>query len=329
MNNRSETRADILREMREQANKPTIESCGETFPPITPEDVCDWADRIEAAAERECRAREDAAADYALKRGEDIHADRCKNCVALDQVLRDITKMVGNAAALREALEEQLRYWNAHVRTRDEEEMRKRTAAALAAPARNCDRFATAEEAWAAWDAAKRPLVPGWHSTPGGAFAASSARRRQPMPSPQHTLTPNTNHTTNNQHTMNIEDLTIREAREIAALFGGSNTTMQTTAPKWAHPFLGKRVLVRTYSAGVHIGTLVSVNPDNAMECHLKDALRLWKWEGGGLSLSAVAHNGIKGGRLNHTDEMLLTNAIEYIPTTEEAEKTYAQFVED
>ena len=131
---------------------------------------------------------------------------------------------------------------------------------------------------------------------------------------------------------MNIEDLTIKEAREIAALFGNAKSTPSAetvTTPKWEHPLLGKRVLVRTYSAGVHIGTLVSVNPDNAMECHLKDALRLWKWEGGGLSLSAIAHNGIKGGRINRTDEVTLTNAIEYIPTTPEAEKTYVKYIED
>lgn len=95
------------------------------------------------------------------------------------------------------------------------------------------------------------------------------------------------------------------------------------------HPMLGKRCLVRTYSAGVHIGDVVYVNPQNSMECKLKNALRLWKWEGGGLSLSAVANNGIKGGRLNRTGEVYLTNAIEYIPTTAKAEKTYAKFVED
>ena len=126
---------------------------------------------------------------------------------------------------------------------------------------------------------------------------------------------------------MNIKDMTIGEAREIAALFG--NTSASANKPRWTHPLLGKRVLVRTYSAGVHIGTLVSVNPDNAMECHLKDALRLWKWTNGGLSLSAVAHNGIKGGRINRTDEVTLTNAIEYIPTTPEAEATYVKFIED
>jgi len=125
---------------------------------------------------------------------------------------------------------------------------------------------------------------------------------------------------------MNINDMKIGEAREIASMFGNA---IKPTAGGWNHPLIGQRVLVRTYSAGVHIGTLVSVNPDNAMECELADALRLWKWEGGGLSLSAVAHNGIKGGRLNRTYRVVLTNAIEYIPTTEEAEKSYVKFVED
>ena len=92
------------------------------------------------------------------------------------------------------------------------------------------------------------------------------------------------------------------------------------------HPMEGRRCLIRTYSAGVHIGDVVSAE---GMEVHLKNALRLWKWTGGGLSLSAVANNGIKGGRLNRTGEVYLTNAIEIIPTTEAAEATYAKFVED
>ena len=52
-----------------------------------------------------------------------------------------------------------------------------------------------------------------------------------------------------------------------------------------AHPMLGKYCVVRTYSAGVHIGRVEWVNPQNSMEVLLKDALRLWKWEGGVLSL--------------------------------------------
>jgi hypothetical protein len=93
-----------------------------------------------------------------------------------------------------------------------------------------------------------------------------------------------------------------------------------------AHPMLGRRCVIRTYSAGVHIGEVIFVNE---MEVHLKDAFRLWQWKGGGLSLSTVAEKGIKGGRLNRTPEIYLTNAIELIPTTEIAEASFAKFVED
>ena len=105
----------------------------------------------------------------------------------------------------------------------------------------------------------------------------------------------------------------------------------QTTAAAVAetHPMLGKRCIIRTYSAGVHIGTVAYVNPSNSMEVKLTDALRLWRWENGGLSLSAIANNGVKGGRLNKTGEVYLTNAIEYIPTTEQAEKSFVKFLED
>ena len=92
------------------------------------------------------------------------------------------------------------------------------------------------------------------------------------------------------------------------------------------YPMLNRRCLIRTFSAGVHIGDVVAVE---GMECHLKNALRLWKWEGGGLSLSAVANNGIKGGRLNRTGEIYLTNVIEMIPTTSVAEETYGKYIED
>ncbi len=125
--------------------------------------------------------------------------------------------------------------------------------------------------------------------------------------------------------TKTINDFTIGEIKEVVALLGLANNQGGGTV----HPFIGNRVLVRTYSAGVHIGRLVWVNPENAMECKLDGALRLWKWEGGGLSLSAVANNGIVKGRLNRTGEVMLTNAIEYIPTNDKAEKNFEKFIED
>lgn len=122
---------------------------------------------------------------------------------------------------------------------------------------------------------------------------------------------------------MNIDDLTLGQLKEIKELLSKDEKQKST------HPMLSKRCLIRTYSAGVHIGDITWINPENCMEIKLENALRLWKWEGGGLSLSSVATNGIKGGRLNNTGEVALSNAIEMIPTTKEAEKTYVKFIED
>lgn len=125
-------------------------------------------------------------------------------------------------------------------------------------------------------------------------------------------------------NTLDIDGLTLGQAKQIAAMLGGQFGTQQCAAP---HPMLGRRCVIRTYSAGVHIGKVEQVSPDG-MGVLLSDALRLWKWEGGGLSLSVVASAGIKGGRLNRTGEVYLTNAIEFIPTTTTAEESYERFVE-
>lgn len=107
-------------------------------------------------------------------------------------------------------------------------------------------------------------------------------------------------------------------------------TTMIDDAKTSAsHPMLGKRCVIRTFSAGVHIGTVRWINPTTSKEVLLTDALRLWRWTGGGLSLSAVARNGIKGGRLNRTGEVYLTEVIELIVTNADAEATFAKFLED
>jgi hypothetical protein len=121
---------------------------------------------------------------------------------------------------------------------------------------------------------------------------------------------------------MNLDEITLRQIKQLKSLFNNDEQRSQ-------HPMLGRRCLLRTYSAGVHIGDVIYINPENSMEVKLENALRLWKWEGGGLSLSAVANNGIKGGRLNKTGEVYLTNVIEFIPTTTEAEKTYVKYIEN
>ena len=95
--------------------------------------------------------------------------------------------------------------------------------------------------------------------------------------------------------------------------------------PMSTHPMLNLRCLIRTYSAGIHIGKIVYIN---GMEVKLEGALRLWKWEGGGLSVSVIANEGVVKARINYTGEIYLTNVIEMIPTTDRAEATYAKFIE-
>jgi hypothetical protein len=80
---------------------------------------------------------------------------------------------------------------------------------------------------------------------------------------------------------------------------------------------IGKQVIVRTCSAGVHFGTLKS---RDGKEVVLADARRIWYWEGA-FTLSAVANSGVnKKSKLSVTvDEILLTEAIEIIHCTEAA----------
>ena len=75
--------------------------------------------------------------------------------------------------------------------------------------------------------------------------------------------------------------------------------------------FIGRHVIVRTYSAGVHFGLLVK---RDGKECVLNDARRIWEWRGA-FTLSAVAMEGIKSGRISAVVPLiLLTEAIEIIP---------------
>lgn len=138
----AETRADILREMRTyfQTQKRNWNPEHRTWHQV----LSDWADRIEAAAELEAIRRDKTSfhCGDCAKFGCDCDAgdvDGNEDFIACEKFVRRRASP-GNSAAMREALEEQLLYWDSHIRTRDEEEMRKRTEAALAAPARNCDR---------------------------------------------------------------------------------------------------------------------------------------------------------------------------------------------
>lgn len=83
---------------------------------------------------------------------------------------------------------------------------------------------------------------------------------------------------------MNLDDLTLGEIKQLRNLFGADQS------PKKQHPDIGKKVIIRTYSAGVHYGTLIDKDGDHVI---LKDAIRIWEWAGA-FTLSELATIGPK-----------------------------------
>jgi len=77
--------------------------------------------------------------------------------------------------------------------------------------------------------------------------------------------------------------------------------------------------LVRTYSAGVHVGELVS---HEGTVVKLKNAVRIYRWRGAN-TLSEVAKNGVVTNEYTRiserVDEITLTQAIELIPVSVKA----------
>jgi len=85
---------------------------------------------------------------------------------------------------------------------------------------------------------------------------------------------------------------------------------------------VGQQCLIRTYSAGVFFGT--PLERDGA-EMIIKDARRLWSWEGA-FTLSAVAQHGINSGKLSIAEpEKLVFGVIEVIPCSNNAANQLAE----
>lgn len=79
-------------------------------------------------------------------------------------------------------------------------------------------------------------------------------------------------------------------------------------------------VLVRTYGAGIHVGTLVS---KNAKEVVLKNARRVWRWRGAN-TLHELSQEGGDDGYTRISEsvpEITLLDAIEVIPCSKEGAK--------
>lgn len=84
---------------------------------------------------------------------------------------------------------------------------------------------------------------------------------------------------------------------------------------------IGKKVIIRTYSAGVHYGTLIEKEGEEVI---LENSRRLhyWKTTNKGISLSEVAMTGLASdSRVCEVLPLLWLKAIEIIPCSEIAQK--------
>ena len=117
---------------------------------------------------------------------------------------------------------------------------------------------------------------------------------------------------------MNINDLTLGQLKEINALFG-SNKDQGATG---LNCMIGKKVIIRTYSAGVWFGTLEQKDRNEVI---LRNARRMWQWWAKeGISLSSVSVNGIKHekSKIAEPVEAVWLEAIEIIPCSNNAVKS-------
>ena len=123
---------------------------------------------------------------------------------------------------------------------------------------------------------------------------------------------------------MNIDNFTLGELKQIAAIV--NSQIAQPAAPTAQHPFVGKYVIARCYSAGVHAGTVISVDGET---CVLKDSRRLWSWKAkDGVALSGVAQTGVQPGcKIDVLNpEIYLTGVCELIPCSAVAEESINDF---
>ena len=112
---------------------------------------------------------------------------------------------------------------------------------------------------------------------------------------------------------MNINELTIGQAKELVALFGSTACIKPTSINRdlKPHPYTGKKVLIRTYASGVHIGTLKDYD-SSTRSIFLSGSQRIHQWSGA-FTLSKVATKGITGGRISCINPEIYIEQVEEI----------------
>lgn len=112
---------------------------------------------------------------------------------------------------------------------------------------------------------------------------------------------------------MSIDDLTLRQIKEISTLINGKSVEASTGL----NGMIGKKVIIRTYSAGVWFGELIEKDRNEVI---LANARRMWSWWAQeGISLSSVAISGINRSKSKIVNAVasVWLEAIEIIPCSD------------
>ena len=113
---------------------------------------------------------------------------------------------------------------------------------------------------------------------------------------------------------MNIDNLTIGQAKELAALFSGAQPQQSGL-----NNMIGKKCVIRTYNAGVWFGEIAEKAGNEVI---VKNARRMWRWWAAkGISLSSVALHGVKHDESKIVEAVpaVWLEAIELIPASDKA----------
>lgn len=114
---------------------------------------------------------------------------------------------------------------------------------------------------------------------------------------------------------MHINKMLLGRPKELVEMLSRSSHPKSTSL----NSMIGKKVIIRTYSAGVWFGTL---SEKSGNEVILSSARRMWRWFAAeSISLSAVALHGIKEDKSQIAEAVPIVwlEAIEIIPCSEKS----------
>lgn len=116
---------------------------------------------------------------------------------------------------------------------------------------------------------------------------------------------------------LNLDNLTLGQIKEIGNLLNGNQNAVSSNSNTGLNSMIGKKVIIRTYSAGVHYGTL---SQKSGKEVILTNARRMYRfWCEKSISLTGVALHGIKHdkSKICGTVNEIWLEAIEILPCSD------------